>query len=170
MKEKSRREFVRSRSFQRINGLTQRTPVHKITTRFNAKKESIFILDSKSDKYHYTEWAQNGFERQDISHGVQRCPTLSHVVPRCPTLSHVVPRCPTLSHVVPRCPTVSHDVQRCPTMSNGVPRCPTVSHGVPRCPTSSNVVQRCPTLQSSPDHPKFFWRHLEIQTGLVRSS
>ena len=123
MKEKSRREFVRSRSFQRINGLTQRTPVHKITTRFNAKKESIFILDSKSDKYHYTEWAQNGFERQDISHGVQRCPTLSHVVPRCPTLSHVVPRCPTLSHGVPRCPTASHGVPRRPTVSNGVPRC-----------------------------------------------
>ena len=98
MKEKSRRELVRSRSFQRINGLTQRTPVHKITTRFNAKKESIFILDSKSDKYHYTEWAQNGFERQDISHGVQRCPTLSHVVPRCPTLSHVVQRCPTVTY------------------------------------------------------------------------
>ena len=113
MKEKSRREFVRSRSFQRINGLTQRTPVHKITTRFNAKKESIFILDSKSDKYHYTEWAQNGFERQDISHGVQRCPTLSHVVPRCPTLSHVVQRCPTLSNVVPRCPTLSHGDLRC---------------------------------------------------------
>ena len=123
MKKKSRRELVRSRSFQRINGLTQRTPVHKITTRFNAKKESIFILDSKSDKYHYTEWAQNGFERQDISHGVQRCPTLSHVVPRCPTLSHVVPRRPTVSHGVPRCPTASHGVPRRPTVSNGVPRC-----------------------------------------------
>ena len=119
MKEKSRRELVRSRSFQRINGLTQRTPVHKITTRFNAKKESIFILDSKSDKYHYTEWAQNGFERQDISHGVQRCPTVSHGVPRCPTvLSHGVPRCPTVSNVVQRCPTVSIVVQRCPTMSH----------------------------------------------------
>ena len=150
MKKKSRRELVRSRSFQKISGLTQRIPVHKITTRFNAKEESIFILDSKSDKYHYTEWAQNGFERQDISHGVQRCPTLSHVVPRCPTLSHVVPRCPTASH--------------------GVPRRPTVSHGVPRCPTASHGVQRCPTVQSSLDHPKFFWRLLEIQTGLVRSS
>ena len=129
MKEKSRRELVRSRSFQRISGLTQRTPVHKITTRFNAKEESIFILDSKSDKYHYTEWAQNGFERQDISHGVQRCPTLCHVVPRCATLCHVVPRCATLCHVVPRCSTLSHVVPRCPTVSNVVQRCPTVSHG-----------------------------------------
>ena len=146
MKEKSRRELVRSRSFQRINGLTQRTPVHKITTRFNAKNESIFILDSKSDKYHYTEWAQNGFERQDISHGVQRCPTLSHVVPRCPTLSHVVPRRPTVSHGVPRCPAASHGVPRRPTVSDGVPRCPTASHGVPRRPTVSHGVPRCPTV------------------------
>ena len=143
MKEKSRRELVRSRSFQRISGLTQRTPVHKITTRFNAKEESIFILHSKSDKYHHTEWAQNGFERQDISHGVQRCPTLSHVVLRCPTLSHVVPRCPTVSHGVPRYPTVSHDIPRCPTVSHGVPRCPTVSHGVQRCNTVSHGAVQC---------------------------
>ena len=82
---------------------------------------------------------------------------------RCPRIPQDVRWCPRMYHDVPRSPTVSHGVQLCP-------RCPTPSNVVQRRPKSSNGVPRYPTLQSSLDHPKFFSRHLEIQTGLLRSS
>ena len=129
-----------------------------------------------------------------LSHGVPRCPTMSNGVQRCPTVQSSVdhPKFfsrhleiytePMVSHVAVQCRSSkilfaffgdlhwTNGVPRCPTVSHGVPRCPTMSNGVPRCPTVSHDVQRCPTVQPSLDHPKFCSRHLEIQTGLVRSS